>query len=178
MAARAKVLLGAAAAQPRAHSVSAEATGKAPAARHSELAGVIAANMERFAVPGVAVGVSQGGDVWSAGFGITNVDHPLPVTPDTLFQIGSITKTVTCTAVMRLVERGLIDLDAPVRRYLPELRLRHEDVAARVTMRHLLTHTAGWLGDYFDDTGRGDDALQRIGERLAALPQISPLDRK
>ena len=63
---------------------------------------------------------------------------------------------------MRLVERGELDLDAPVRTYLPELKLSDEDVAARVTMRHLLTHTGGWIGDHFDDLGSGDDALARI----------------
>jgi CubicO group peptidase (beta-lactamase class C family) len=76
---------------------------------------------------------------------------------------------------MRLVERGDVDLGAPVRTYLPELRLRDEDVAARVTMRHLLTHTSGWIGDYFDDLGSGDDALARICEGMSTLPQLTPV---
>ena len=53
---------------------------------------------------------------------------------------------------MRLVDAGKLDLDAPVRTYLPEFRLADEDVAVRVTLRHVFTHTAGWLGDYFEHT--------------------------
>src|SRR5215216_940082 len=131
--------------------------------------------MEAIGIPGVAIGVLDGGEETVRGFGVTSVEHPLDVDGDTLFQIGSITKTFTCTVVMRLVEEGRLDLDAPLRTYLPELRLRDEDVASRVTMRHLLTHTGGWVGDYFDDTGPGDDALGRMCERLVDLPQETPL---
>jgi CubicO group peptidase (beta-lactamase class C family) len=76
---------------------------------------------------------------------------------------------------MRLVEAGSLDLDVPVRTYLPELRLADEDVAQRVTTRHLLTHTGGWEGDYFDDLGPGDDALARMVAAVAELPQVTPL---
>jgi CubicO group peptidase (beta-lactamase class C family) len=131
--------------------------------------------MTRYHVPGVAIGWFLGDAEHVAGFGITNVEQPLPVDGDTLFQIGSITKTVTGTAVMRLVEMGRLDLDTPVRAYLPDLRLSDESVAARVTLRHLLTHTGGWLGDYFDDFGNGDDALRRMVEAMADLPQLTPL---
>jgi len=62
-----------------------------------------------------------------------------------------------------------------VRAYLPDLRLADEAVAERVTLRHLFTHTGGWEGDYFDDTGRGDDALARIVAQLHECPQIAPL---
>src|SRR5258708_22530948 len=86
--------------------------------------------MQRFPVPGVAVGVIDGDREYTAGFGVTSIDNPLPVTDETLFQIGSTTKTVTGTLAMRLVEEGKLDLDVPVRTYLPELRLMEEDVAA------------------------------------------------
>jgi CubicO group peptidase (beta-lactamase class C family) len=135
----------------------------------------IRTSMEETQTPGVAVGLLHEGEERVAGFGVTSLESPLDVTPDTLFQIGSITKTFTGTAVMRLVERGDIDLDAPVRRYLPELTLSDEAVAARVTMRHLLTHTGGWIGDYFDDLGSGDDALARICEGMSTLPQLTPV---
>jgi len=134
---------------------------------------VIKEAMERLQVPGVAVGIIHAEQEYAAAFGVTNVDHPLPVDSRTLFQVGSITKTVTGTAAMRLVEKGLLDLDQPLRTYMPDLKLADEDAAAKVTMRHLLTHTAGWPGDYFDDTGRGDDALARIVARMAHLPQLT-----
>lgn len=141
----------------------------------SELREYTTKRMEETGVPGVAIGVLQNGKIEAAGLGVTSIEHPLEVDPDTLFQIGSITKTFTGTAAMRLVERGELDLDAPVRTYLPGLRLTDEDAAARVTMRHLLTHTAGWVGDYFDDFGAGEDAIARMVDAIAELPQITPL---
>jgi CubicO group peptidase (beta-lactamase class C family) len=131
--------------------------------------------MERLRVPGVAVGLLDGGEEHVAGYGVTSVEHPQPVDGDTLFQIGSISKTVTGTAAARLVEMGKLDFDAPVRSYMPDLRLADETAAARVTLRHLFTHTGGWVGDYFDDLGSGDDALAKIVARLADLPQLTPL---
>jgi CubicO group peptidase (beta-lactamase class C family) len=135
----------------------------------------VEATMAETETPGVAVGALTDGDEQVAGFGVTSVENPLEVTPDTLFQIGSITKTFTGTAAMMLVERGELDLDAPIRTYLPELKLLDEDAAARATMRHLLTHTGGWIGDYFDDLGSGEDALARMVASLAELPQLTPL---
>jgi CubicO group peptidase (beta-lactamase class C family) len=131
--------------------------------------------MARLGVPGVALGIWNQGEEHVAGFGVTSVENPLPVDANTLFQIGSISKTVTATAIARLVETGRLDLDVPIRTYLPELRLADESVAARVTLRHTLTHTGGWLGDYFGDTGQGDNALARMVDHLASLPQLTPL---
>lgn len=76
---------------------------------------------------------------------------------------------------MRLVEQGRVDLDEPVRTYVPELRLRDEDVSARVTVLQLLNHTAGWAGDLMDDTGDGDDALARYVALMADIEQVTPL---
>jgi CubicO group peptidase (beta-lactamase class C family) len=132
-------------------------------------------SLERFGVPGAAIGIEHDGAEAVAGSGVTSLENPLDVDAGTLFQIGSITKTVTGTIAMQLVEQGELDLDAPVRRYLPELRLADEDVAERVTMRHLLTHTGGWFGDHFADPSRGDDALERIMAEVAGLPQLAPL---
>ena len=132
-------------------------------------------SVERLGVPGASIGVEHDGAVDAAGFGVTSIEHPLEVDAETLFQIGSITKTMTGTLALQLVEKGVLDLDAPIRRYLPALRLADEDVAERVTTRHLLTHTGGWYGDYFADPSRGDDALERILPELAELPQLAPL---
>jgi len=133
------------------------------------------AAMEKAQVPGVALGVLYGDAEYTAGFGVTSLDNPLPVTAETLFQIGSITKTFVGTAVMRLEEAGKLSLDVPLRTYLPDLRLADEDTATRVSLRHCLTHTGGWLGDYFNDFGDGDDALARMVASLVTLPQLTPL---
>lgn len=146
-----------------------------PETAFASLARWIEEARDREHVPGVAVGIVLGDREWTAGSGFTSVEHSVPVDVDTLFQIGSTTKTMTATVAMRLVEQGLLELDAPVRRYLPDFRLANEIVARRVTLRHLLTHTGGWEGDVFDDTGEGDDALARYVALLAELPQIAPL---
>jgi len=127
-------------------------------------------------IPGAALGVLHEGQIETAGVGVTSLPNPLPVNADTRFQVGSITKTFVGSAVLRLVEQGRLELDAPLRRYLPGLRLRDPEAQERATMRHLLTHTGGWLGDFFDDLGAGDDALRRMVEqRMPELPQLFPL---
>lgn len=131
--------------------------------------------MERHHVPGVGLGIVCGGREFMRGFGVTSAAHPLPVDQHTLFQIGSITKTFTATAVMRLVEARKLDLDAPIRAYLADFGMRDPEVTARVTMRHLMTHTGGWVGDFFPDTGAGDDALAKYVGMMADLPQLTPL---
>jgi CubicO group peptidase (beta-lactamase class C family) len=129
----------------------------------------------RHKVPGVAVGITCDGQDFVQGFGVTNINHPLPVDEDTLFQIGSTTKTFTATAVMRLVEQGTLSLDEPIHSYLPSFKMRDPAVTEGVTIRHLLTHTAGWQGDFFPDTGNGDDALTKYVGLMAGLPQLTPL---
>ncbi|MFC1948534.1 serine hydrolase domain-containing protein [Chloroflexota bacterium] len=128
-------------------------------------------------VPGVAVGILHNGQTLTAGYGVTNIENPLPVTDETLFQIGSITKTYTGTAIMRLVEMGKLDLDATVRTYIPDFQVSDETASSEATIRHLLTHTGGWEGDVFDDTGSGDDALAKYVTNMAELKQLAPLGK-
>ncbi len=142
-----------------------------------KIAKKVVSEMKRLDVPGVAIGIWHKGREHTAGFGITSVEHPLPVTPDTLFQTGSISKTFTGTLMMMLVERGKVDLDAPVRKYIKDFRVRDENVSKKVTVRHLLTHTGGWVGDYFNDFGNGDDALDKMVKDIARLPQVQPLGK-
>lgn len=140
-----------------------------------ELCKRIVKDMKRLKVPGVSIGVWNKGKEFSAGFGVTSVENPLPITPDTLFQTGSISKTLTGMLMMALAEQGKVNLDALVRKYIKDLKLRNESVAKRVTVRHLLTHMGGWVGDYFNDFGNGDDALEKMAKDIARLPQIQPL---
>ena len=132
--------------------------------------------MEAKGIPGAAVGLWYKDQAWTAGFGVTNLDHPLPVTDKTLFQIGSISKTFTALAIMQLVEQGQMDLDAPIRTYLPDFQAQDETVAASVTARHLLTHLSGWEGDLFHDTGCGEDALGRYMALIAEQEQVLPMN--
>ena len=130
--------------------------------------------MERYGIQGVAVGVLHQGKEFVRGYGVTDVNHPVPVDGDTVFRVASNAKTFTGTAAMRLVERGKLNLDARVSSYLPDFRTADPSVAARVTVRQLLNHTAGWLGEDFEDTGPGDDALARYVAGVARLPQLTP----
>lgn len=141
----------------------------------STLGRFIKKEMKRLHVPGVAIGIYHQGQEFAAGFGVTSVEHPLPVTADTLFQTGSISKTFTGTVIMQLVEQGKIDLDAPVRKYIKDFRVKDIGVSEKVTVRQLLTHMGGWVGDYFNDFGNGDDALEKMVRDIARMEQIHPL---
>jgi CubicO group peptidase (beta-lactamase class C family) len=77
---------------------------------------------------------------------------------------------------MRLVEMGKLDLNAPVRQYLPDFQVADESVAAKTAVRHLLTHSTGWNGDVFTDTGTNDDALAIYVKKLAGEEQLAPPD--
>jgi CubicO group peptidase (beta-lactamase class C family) len=136
---------------------------------------VLDESMPKYKVPGVALGILSDGREFTRGFGVTSVDNPLPVDENTLFQIGSNTKTYTGTAVMRLVEAGKLALDEPVRTYLPNFKMRDPDVTAQLTLRHLLTHMGGFVGDFFEDTGNGDDALEKYVAAMAPLEQLTSL---
>jgi CubicO group peptidase (beta-lactamase class C family) len=135
----------------------------------------IISKMEEYCVPGVAVGILHDGVEYTAGLGVTHIEHSLPITSRTLFEIGSTTKTMTALAVMRLVDQGKLDLDTPLRTYLPELSFADLQATQKATMRHLLTHTGGWLGDHFQDFGFGDDALAKYTATLSGISQLSPL---
>lgn len=99
--------------------------------------------MDDSRIPGVAIAVVQGTDlVHSQGFG--NDGHGQPITPQTPFWIGSNTKSFTALATMQLVEAGLVELDAPVQRYLPDFRVADEQASKAITVRHLLNQTSGF----------------------------------
>jgi CubicO group peptidase (beta-lactamase class C family) len=130
-------------------------------------------------VPGLALAVVQGDEVvYARGFGVTSVeDGGLPVTAQTLFRIGSTTKPLTGTAVMRLVEAGQLDLDRPVRDRLDWFALS-EPGAERVTLRMLMSHTAG-LPTAAEHVGARDpDGLEAYLRReIASLPLVAPPGR-
>ena len=123
-------------------------------------------------VPGAAVAVYSGGEVVDHATGILSKATGVEATPDSVFQIGSITKVWTTTLVMQLVDEGLVDLDQPVQRYVPDFVLADESAAATITVRQLLCHTAGFEGDIFTDTGVGDDCIEKYVATLKDVPQL------
>jgi CubicO group peptidase (beta-lactamase class C family) len=135
--------------------------------------------IRRHRVPGATVAVMRGRRLLGvAAAGVTNVDTRVPVTTDTVFQIGSITKVFTTTLVMQLVDDRLLDLDRPVADYLPEFRVADAATRREVTARHLLSHTSGIDGDFFPNSGRGDDAIARFVDMCTMLPSLFPLGTK
>src|SRR6476619_5678219 len=98
----------------------------------SELREALDQMVAELGVPGEAVGVLHDGEEHCANAAVTSVGNPLPVDETTLFQFGSTGKTFTATALVRLAEQGKVDLDAPVRTYVPELQLKDEEVAKQV----------------------------------------------
>jgi CubicO group peptidase (beta-lactamase class C family) len=100
--------------------------------------------MARDQIPGVAVGVVERGHlVFARGFGYRDVENHRPMTPDTLFPLGSASKAFTATAIALLADEGRIALDAPVRTYLPDFSLQDPVASATLTTRDLLTHQSG-----------------------------------
>jgi CubicO group peptidase (beta-lactamase class C family) len=134
----------------------------------------VAPLLEKYDVPAAAWAVLQDGEVVDGAAGLLSRATGVEATADSVFQIGSITKLWTSTLVMQLVDEGLVDLDATVRTYLPEFRIADEDAAARITVRQLLSHTAGFEGDIFTDTGMGDDAVEKYLGVLGEVPQLFP----
>jgi CubicO group peptidase (beta-lactamase class C family) len=129
----------------------------------------------RHHVPGAVLGVLRAGKAQTLATGLLNVETGVRATPDSLFQIGSITKVYTTVLVLQLADAGALDLDAPLAAVLPELELAEPHAAARVTVRHLLTHTSGIEGDHFEDAGRGDDVLERYVASCAQLGFSHPV---
>ena len=149
--------------------------GQPPAAdaRFDALASLTEAKMREYGVPGVAVGVVNGGAVTMRGFGVTSVEFPQPIGEHTVFPIASISKTFAATVAMRLVEQGKLDLKAPVRKYIPEFRVQDEAASRDATIWHLLTHTPGWEGQV-SGPDRGSETVSHFLTTITDLMQLAP----
>ncbi len=111
-------------------------------------------------VPGLTFAVLHQGNMISAAAGVLNLETNVEARADSLFQIGSITKSLTSTLVMQAAEEGLVDIDAPIRKYLG-IRVGRGPHADEFTARQLMSHTSGLDGDLFLDSGRDNDAIAK-----------------
>jgi CubicO group peptidase (beta-lactamase class C family) len=136
----------------------------------------LTALMARYKVPGAALGILWHGRLIDVASGVLSTAALVPATPDSVFQIGSITKVWTATLIMQLVDEGRLTLDTPVAEVLPGFRLADPDAAKVIDVRQLLAHTSGVAGDVFIDTGRGDDCVERYVARLGEdqFAQVHP----
>ena len=110
------------------------------------------------AIPAISIALVDGQRiVWARGFGWADSAKSVPATATTVYRVGSVSKLFTDIGIMQLVERGQLDLDAPIQRYLPDFHPRNP-FAGSITARELTSHRAGLgreppVGNYFDDTG-------------------------
>lgn len=141
----------------------------------TEIQGALDALAKQHKVPGAAMGILSGKEYVEFVTGVTNLDTQQPVTRDTIFQIGSNTKVMVATLIMKLQEQGKLSLDDPVRKHVPEFTLRDKTYVDKITIRQLLTHTNGIdAADYFNDYGPGEDAIEKFVASLSEMAQIYP----
>ena len=110
--------------------------------------------------------------IYANGFGVESVERPaVSATSRSMYRIASVTKIVTGMVLLRLCEMGKLELDRPITAYLPWLTLTRPEATAEMTLRHLLSHTAGLPREYTPEGAREESALEAmLRENLSALP--------
>ena len=130
----------------------------------------LAERMRHYHVPGVSIALIQGGRVaWARGYGVLDLTSKSPVTPKTLFQAGSLSKTVTAVAVLKLADQGKLSLSAPVNSLLKSWKLPEGPYTSGVTMERILNHTAGLTVPGFSGYAPGA-TLPTLQETLEGKP--------
>lgn len=140
----------------------------------TDLPKILKSGIRKHGVPGASLCVYRNGRLTQAAAGVLNVETGVPVTTDSAFQIGSITKVFTATQIMQLADEGKVDIDAPIKTYLPDFAVADAGVSKSVTLRQMMSHTSGIEGDYFVESGRGDDNIANLQQMGRLLPQVYP----
>ena len=128
--------------------------------------------LARYGVVGASAAVFANGEIRTAAAGLTNVSSGVAMTPETVMHIGSITKIFNTTLLMQMVDDGLVELDAPVSSYLPELRLADPDHLARITVGMLVNHTSGIDGEMVPEQGHDEEIIEKAIPRFADMGMI------
>jgi serine beta-lactamase-like protein LACTB len=133
--------------------------------------------MSANSVPGIGAAVVLDGEpVWSAGFGISDLEDSAPATSSTLFRLGSISKPITAVAVLQLYERGKLDLDAPVEKYCPAFPKKEWPITSRKLLGHLggIRHyNSDGKGDIPEDSARHFSSMEESLQIFAADPLVA-----
>lgn len=143
-------------------------------------------------VPGVSMAlVADAKLLWRGAFGVKDFAFTAPIDDETIFEAGSVSKTVFAYAVMKLCEKGVLDLDTPLTKYTPDRFLEGDPRLDRITARHILSHTSGFQnwrskndplkihfspGERWDYSGEGYSYLQSVVTHLAG--HVNPQDCK
>lgn len=146
-----------------------------------EVVPIIEKDITGLNVPGLSMAVVLDGKIlWKKGFGYQDREKRIPATPETVYRVGSLSKLFNAIAIMQQQEKGKVDIDADIKKYLPYLDFKNPfDRPALVTLRHLLSHRAGILrecpvGNYFDSTEPSveDTVKSMVGTALVYPPGI------
>lgn len=136
---------------------------------YKKLSRLIRKMMDYYAIPGMAIGVIDRGEVHLESFGVRDAEgHPFLT--DTISGIGSCSKSMTALAVMKLSEKGLLDMDAPIASYIPGFALWDREASAMVSIRDMLCHCTGVGGH---DGAWPDNSISRV-EFLKRLKYLEP----
>ncbi|MBL0385207.1 beta-lactamase family protein [Tumebacillus sp. ITR2] len=142
----------------------------------AKLDSMVESHMQKNHITGAAVAVVSGDEIlYARGYGQESIlaDSPA-VTADTLFRIASVTKPLTGTMILQLVERGVLDLDMPIRTYLPWLELSEPGAAELLTLRLLLSHRSGFPTGGEPMGSRDPEGLERyVREYVPTIPLMS-----
>ena len=125
-----------------------------PAARAAAVESAILAALPRLGIPGLSAAVVRDRELrWSAGYGLADLENEVPTMPATVYRLASVSKPITAAAVLQLAERGRLELDAPIQRYVPGFA----EKPWPITARQLLSHQSGirnWTDEEFHNTHR------------------------
>lgn len=150
------------------------ANGPLSPARLAEFTEFVENTRQEYEVPGMAVAVVQGDQILLAeGFGVRNIDEGGPVTPETLFHIGSTNKSVTAMLIATLVDEGLLAWDEPVSEIIPEFELSEPTATETVTIRHLLSMSSGIPDEAEEEFDIESQPAAEIFDLLAETPLLA-----
>lgn len=138
----------------------------------SELQAVLTAAIQKHSVPGASAAIFRDGQLTAAAAGLANTVTGVQLTPETVMHIGSITKIINTTLMMQLVDDGLVELDAPVIKYLPEFRVADPEATRQITVKMLVNHTSGINGELTPEAGHDKERIVDAISRIAAMDLI------
>jgi len=145
--------------------------------KRAQIEKAVSAFITANSVPGVSVAVVQNGQpIWSAGFGMSDLEDFTPATSSTLYRLGSISKPITAVAILQLFERGKLDLDAPVQKYCPSFPQKDSPITSRQLLAHLggIRHyNKDGKGDVPEDSARHFATMEESLQLFAADPLVA-----
>lgn len=149
------------------------AFGTAAQAAPIDIRAVVAKRVKEAGAPGAAYALMREGGVEVGAVGLAS--EGIPLRSDTPLALGSVSKPFAAVSVLQLADRGLVELDAPISRYLPWLRFAEPGTADRITVRHLLTHTSG-ISTFVGNRTQSDISMEpgALRRRAALLEDVTP----